>query len=518
MKKSAVLLIALTFVAGACSGGDDTNKVAPVASAVPSTVAVGVTATVTPIDAGVSVKSGAGEFQPITGPTDLQSGDLVRTDDTGFAEVNYPDGSVTRLDVNTEFEVMSITDNAGVATTRANLNGGRVWSRVNDLGTEGEFSVDTSVGVATVRGTAFMVECNDAGDECDFTVLEGEVGVDPPTLPVVVLDGPHTTTVTPDSATEPRVVPFDEAFSDPWVLENANLDAARGFESPAQMYAAYGALLGSLSGQYDGTSKIITTEECATPANCTVTAGSWLFTYVFGLECEATFTCSRFVDLQYDLGGVPTQARADLTMVDGRYTWELDVLDPACNATEPTNIVWKMLPISAARKDGRWVITKVKIETTVTPPADCAKPPSGGGGTAGPPTTQAPTASNCSTWPLTSINAMRAEVGQPPLSEMGNGQACAWALQMAANGSLGHGNTQCGYQVVGYVGSTGGAVNPNAPEGIINGWYNSRGGPGQPPKHYEILTYPAVTKIGLAFVTVVNGDGSWRVYGVGNLC
>ena len=70
------------------------------------------------------------------------------------------DGSRTRFDVNTEFEVVSLTDDAGNAVTRTQMGLGRTWNRVESLGsTGGGFVVETSQATATVRGTAFLVSC-----------------------------------------------------------------------------------------------------------------------------------------------------------------------------------------------------------------------------------------------------------------------------------------------------------------------------------------------------------------------
>lgn len=364
MRKFALSLLSLSLVVAACSDGGSDGA----ASAASASVAVATTATVTPLDPGVSVKQGAGEFVAITEPTDVQPGDLVRTDGTGFAEVNYPDGSVTRLDVNTEFAVVSITDNAGVATTRANLNSGRVWSRVNDLGTEGEFSVDTAVGVATVRGTAFMVDCRTAVTDCDFTVLEGRVEVTPPAQPMVGIDGPYTVHVDETTTSTPAPVPFDEAFSDPWITENARRDAEAGYESADEMYAKYGALVGSFAGQYDGTSRIVAAEWCLAPANCATAAGAYSFTYAFSVECPEVFHCTRYVDMAYGVFGAPTLARAEMRFEGTQYVWSLVVPDLTCGA-DSVQIDWALRPLGAVRVDGRWVIDEVAITSVAQAPA-----------------------------------------------------------------------------------------------------------------------------------------------------
>ena len=47
-------------------------------------------------------------YVPVAASQPVAVGDGVRTDATGFAEVAYGDGSRTRLDVNTEFEVVAV--------------------------------------------------------------------------------------------------------------------------------------------------------------------------------------------------------------------------------------------------------------------------------------------------------------------------------------------------------------------------------------------------------------------------
>ena len=84
----------------------------------------------------------------------------------------------------------------------------------------------------------------------------------------------------------------------------------------------------------------------------------------------------------------------------------------------------------------------------------------------------------------------------------------------AANGSLSHNSPDCGNsggQVVGYVHRTGPGNESSAAGIIINGWFNS-------PSHYQVLTWPTLNRIGLAFYQQNFPDGSWTIWGVGNLC
>lgn len=162
--------------------------------------------------------------------------------------------------------------------------------------------------------------------------------------------------------------------------------------------------------------------------------------------------------------------------------------------------------------------TSAAPTTTVAPPTPTVAPaprpinqPSGGGGGADD--------GSCYTASISSINSVRANAGQAPLTRISNSRACAWAKELARRGGtnpsksdLSH-NSPCsgGGQVVGYVKSTGPGNESSAPGTIINGWFNSA-------SHYEVLTWPTMKGIGLAFYQVTAPDGAWAIYGVGNLC
>ncbi|TSC88798.1 MAG: periplasmic protein [Parcubacteria group bacterium Gr01-1014_3] len=88
----------------------------------------------------------------------------IKTDATGLAEIHFADGSVARLDSNTELILEDgryDIENQSLVV-RINLLLGRVWSKVVGLSTpESAWEVKTSNAVATVRGTAFGMEFTD---------------------------------------------------------------------------------------------------------------------------------------------------------------------------------------------------------------------------------------------------------------------------------------------------------------------------------------------------------------------
>ena len=92
---------------------------------------------------------------------ELSGGMIIKVDDSGFANIYFPDGSAVRVDGGTEFvlEESSFNANSGKLVVRINLVLGRAWSKIISLATpDSVWEVRTSTAVATVRGTAFGME------------------------------------------------------------------------------------------------------------------------------------------------------------------------------------------------------------------------------------------------------------------------------------------------------------------------------------------------------------------------
>jgi hypothetical protein len=182
MGRRSVVVVAAVLLA-ACGGSDDgssedvsaTTEATATAELSVETTEAEVTTTVVEttttvaqvsvadaisIEPAVDARVGsATAFSPVSDPTPVATGDVVRTDSTGFAEIAYFDGSRTRLNVDTEFEVLELADDVAGSTVRTRLDVGRTWNRVETLGEGDEFSVETSVATAVVQGTAFSVQC-----------------------------------------------------------------------------------------------------------------------------------------------------------------------------------------------------------------------------------------------------------------------------------------------------------------------------------------------------------------------
>ncbi len=386
--RQMAILLALGMLS-ACGGGDDGSSSDPTVAAATSVAAAttiapdtvpptstlpAVPASANPIDQGVEVKFKSDDFDAITTPIDVVTGDRVRTDASGFAEVVYPDGSLTRLDVDTDFEIVTITDAAGSATTRTSLETGRVWNRVKTLGSEEEFSLETSVATATVRGTAFLVECRQP-NSCTFTALEGSVEIVVEGQDPFLLVAPNSVTV--DSAGVGDVVPvaFDAAFSDPWVADNAVRDVAAGYPSAAQMYEVHGPAFGALSGTFTGEATVVAVECLETPTcDGQEDVGSVKpRTYVFSVDCSSGFPCVGQSLTQFSQGNEVLQDDVPLTFDGTTARWTLARDNFQCSFDDGTQfgsltyiIEWTLTPVAAEIRDDKYSVTSVTIDIVAT--------------------------------------------------------------------------------------------------------------------------------------------------------
>ena len=214
------------------------------------------------IAAGVEWRAGeGGPYAPVVASQPVAVGDGVRTDATGFAEVAYSDGSRTRLDANTEFEVVAVSDDAGNPVTRTALEVGRMWNRVPTVAAaSGGFVVETSQATATVRGTALLVSCLTV-ESCDYSVIEGVADVTLADDTVITVTAPATLDVTNGVATGPTPLAWDGLFGDPWLVANTDRDVEAGFADRATVYQAYGPAYASMVGDFTG-SQTITALTC----------------------------------------------------------------------------------------------------------------------------------------------------------------------------------------------------------------------------------------------------------------
>lgn len=144
----------------------------------------------------------------------LYPGDTITTGADGNVDIFFSDGSVTRLDPDTELVITgesAVTENEedSIATKiYLKLIRGKIWNKVVRLADKSEFNVETTSAIAGVRGTEFGV-----WDDNTLIVYSGTVWVkedtderivsgtpDAPAQATISADGPEGVAEVTDSA------------------------------------------------------------------------------------------------------------------------------------------------------------------------------------------------------------------------------------------------------------------------------------------------------------------------------
>jgi uncharacterized cupin superfamily protein len=367
-----VLACAMVVLAAACGGSDDGGSDGETTDAPTTTTVPAEPVAVAALGENVEARvAPAPDFAPVAATIDARLGDAVRTDATGFAEIVYPDGSLTRLDADTELEIRALSAIDEVVATETELVSGRVWNRVEQLaGPDDEFTVDTPVASATVRGTAFVVDCRAKG-ACTFTVLEGTIIVTPDGGEPITLEAPRSLTVTAAGAPDDAVlVPFDAAFADPWIVDNTDRDVDAGFSDRVDMYRTYGPALASIEGTFRGT-RTITESECLDGPGCVpgaVVGDVAEREYTFSVDCSKGYPCTGQVDAEYLFQGEVTSKVVPVVGSPEGFTYTFDSTGPACFLDDGTGlggleITWfyDARPTAAEARNGKWVVTALEM-------------------------------------------------------------------------------------------------------------------------------------------------------------
>ena len=113
----------------------------------------------------------------------LKQGDTIKTDASGTAEIDYTDGSITRLANSTVFTLTKLTDEKGGRQTQGTLSVGETWNRAAKVSETGSFEVKAGGTTAAVQGTAFVASCVPKPDgsqavDCTFTAVVDDIKVD----------------------------------------------------------------------------------------------------------------------------------------------------------------------------------------------------------------------------------------------------------------------------------------------------------------------------------------------------
>lgn len=133
---------------------------------------------------GVTIKhKGHSSFVAAKDGEAIRQGDRIKTDATGKAEIDYTDGSLTRLSTSTVFTISKLTSDRGGRQTQGTLSVGETWNRAAKVSETGSFEVKAGGTTAAVEGTAFVVSCTPESSgaqqvTCSVTAVVDNVKVD----------------------------------------------------------------------------------------------------------------------------------------------------------------------------------------------------------------------------------------------------------------------------------------------------------------------------------------------------
>jgi hypothetical protein len=306
LRSAAIIGLMLAFGA-ACSGDDG-----------PTTESR--TATLRVLEGQVDVSGAAGVDGQV-----LTVGDVVHTATGGRAAIEWFDGSVTRLDENTEFTLAVIEQLPGGGLVgESEQTSGSTFHRVTDLTEAGSrFDVVTPTASASVQGTVFAVIFNDDGSIL-FAVLEGTVLVGDVPVPAGFM------VVVADDGTVGELLPIpDELLESDWILFNqCELDAVVDCEVATLDHIVLSPADASIAA---GESQAYTVEAFDTEGVSLgdVTAAATIDgAGCSGAVCSPTSAGDHEITAEYE----GLSASATLTVVAGEVTGSLQVTPESANS------------------------------------------------------------------------------------------------------------------------------------------------------------------------------------------
>jgi FecR protein len=176
-------------------------------------------------------RAGASGYQAARSGELIASGDRVRTGADTKASLSFPDGSVTRLDSDTDLEVVGLNRlSAGGEATQLQQSSGQAWYTVVKLVGAASFRVDAPNNTtAEVRGTEFTIKIAGASGSQLVTaqVWAGEVDTSAAGRTLTLVAG-QSTTISPGSPPTPATSLGPADRQDPWTVFNLGLDALAG--------------------------------------------------------------------------------------------------------------------------------------------------------------------------------------------------------------------------------------------------------------------------------------------------
>jgi hypothetical protein len=122
----------------------------------------------------IATRHGSSDFTAALEGEDLGSGDEVRSDPSGQAQVEFFDGSIVRLDGDTQVTLRSVEDRKEGRQILLAMGAGRTWNRVAELTSrQDRYELRLPNATVNVRGTTFLADCRSQA-ECYVVGFDGE--------------------------------------------------------------------------------------------------------------------------------------------------------------------------------------------------------------------------------------------------------------------------------------------------------------------------------------------------------
>ena len=172
---------------------------------------------------------------------ELERGSEIRTDEQGFVELEYADGSRTRLGPGTLASIERLGYASSPRRIAVGLDLGRALQRPGTTGSEPAIvELRTETAVASAQGAEFTTEC-ETSSVCRFIVLRGTVDVAPSDADAVRLSANDAVTVDHGILVDQRRLNDLEIAAYPWIAFNRSYDA--NAPAPPPTSAPSGSLL-----------------------------------------------------------------------------------------------------------------------------------------------------------------------------------------------------------------------------------------------------------------------------------
>jgi hypothetical protein len=118
------------------------------------------------------------DWKKVTFDQPLAAGEKVKSTEDARAEIAFSDGSIIRVDANTQLAIEDLKKSPSTGLTASGkVWSGKVWANVNKVSKKSKFELESPTAVAAVRGTIYRMSVM-SDSSTKVTVYQGEVKVE----------------------------------------------------------------------------------------------------------------------------------------------------------------------------------------------------------------------------------------------------------------------------------------------------------------------------------------------------